>query len=500
MNRPRRAVSTPEELAISQDGLDAGFYVDASPQDGLHSHYGHARSTHYVCSSDAKSISSNSTYDHRSVRSEPIHHHSSMGNSVHSGRRGDPHAIYQTRSEAMYSTRSEPTYQTRKEAIYQSRKEAIYQSRREATYQTRQEALYQSRQEALYQSRQEAMMQQQQQQQHQQHQHRSGRHDREAAPIYEVIDQGTQEKRRLSKPELRQFSREPTVIKLSDHAGRDHEDNVDYPINKMEDEDLGQIQITVKEAYNRDTKDLDRQLDRQGRSGIRTSSKNLTQPKRSQSSSSPEWPPPPDPISAAGGGPMSPEGAQQHGVGFDSSTLKRMLRSLPHENGEDNGDSNVNHTNNNNRAEGRQRGEERVSISRQSTAEAVGPLRQPTTDHQIEQPASLPDMSSMNAGSSRTLPAQQKMSNKSQPQPSSHLDLANAPPTDARPPMPNKPQRYVAGEVEYAAIYRSARSRDSYPDSGVSGMTNDSRSVRSGDSGKSSNGKSSKSQTMPSGE
>ena len=200
---------------------------------------------------------------------------------------------------------------------------------------------------------------------------------------------------------------------------------------------------------------------------------------------------------------MSPEGARQHGVGFDSSTLKRMLRSLPHENGEDNEENDVNHTNNNNRAGSRRSGEtERVSISRQSTAEAVGPLRQPTTDQQIElatQPASLPDMSSMSAGSSRTLPAQQKISNRSQPEPSSHLDLANAPPTDARPPMPNKPQRYVAGEVEYAAIYRSARSRDSYPDSGVSGMTNDSRSVRSGDSGKSSNGKSSKAQTLPTG-
>ena len=147
----------------------------------------------------------------------------------------------------------EATYQSRKEAMCQTCQQAIYQSPKEASYQTRQEALYQSRQEAtrqqqhrepIYQTRQEAA---------------SGEIGA-VQNIYKTIDNDrSNEKQRLSKPELRHFSREPTVLKLTDHAGRDDEDKIEYPINKIED-DLDHIQITVKEAYNKNGMDKDREL------------------------------------------------------------------------------------------------------------------------------------------------------------------------------------------------------------------------------------------------
>ena len=39
--------------------------------------------------------------------------------------------------------------------------------------------------------------------------------------------------------------------------------------------------------------------------------------------------------------------------------------------------------------------------------------------------------------------------------PSCHLDLANAPLTDARPPLAKRPQCYAAGDAEYAQIYKT---------------------------------------------
>ena len=274
--------------------------------------------------------------------------------------------------------------------------------------------------------------------------------------IYETIDHDrNNEKRRLSKPELRQFSREPTVLKLSDHAGRDDEDKIEYPINKIED-DLDHIQITVKEAYNKNGRDKDRELP--NRNGGRKTP--MSPPRKSQSSSSPEWPPPPDPITS----PQTPN--QTGAVPFDSSTLKRMLRGLPN-----------NEQNNGNNNNGEQH-----DAKDQGFHEAT---EQPNVPH---------------VPSSQTHGA--TLSSDGRQVPSSHLDLANAPPTNARPPMPTRPQRYTAGDAEYAHIYKTTgRTRDSYPDSGVSGMTNDSRSVRSGDSGRSrsSDGRSSKSATLPPG-
>ena len=151
------------------------------------------------------------TYDTKIKRGDDTqhqHHQCTMGSSVNAGRRGDPHAIYQTRNEAIYHSKKEATYQSRKEAVHQTCQQAIYQSRKEASYHTRQKALYQSRQEAtrqqqhrepIYQTRQEAA---------------SGGLG-SVQNIYETIDNDrSNEKRRLSKPELRKFSREPTVLKV----------------------------------------------------------------------------------------------------------------------------------------------------------------------------------------------------------------------------------------------------------------------------------------------
>ena len=177
-NRPRRVVSTPEELALNQDAVDAGFIIadDRSPNssgdDGTYRRHGHHRQENPYATApraegqrgqyqDPEGLVGNNTYDRRIIRGDlpqgHQHHQCNMGNSVHSGRRDDPHTIYQTRNEAVYQSKKEAMYQSRKEALYQTRQEATYQSRKEATYQTRQEALYQSRQEAL---------RQQQQQQH----------------------------------------------------------------------------------------------------------------------------------------------------------------------------------------------------------------------------------------------------------------------------------------------------------------------------------------------
>ena len=486
-NRPRRAVATPEELALNQDAVDAGFILpdDRSPNSSgddatYRRHHrqenpygtaprasGHQRGGQYQ---DPRGLVGNHTYDRRIIRGDPQQqeqHQCAMGNSVHSGRRGDPHTIYQTCNEAIYQSKKEAIYQSRKEAMYQTRQEAIYQTRKEATYQTRQEALYQSRQEALIQQHQ------------QQHQHRdpvyqsrqgavsSGGGGGQAAVqnIYETIDNDrSNDKRRLSKPELRQFSREPTVLKLSDHAGRDDEDKIDYPINKIED-DLDHIQITVKEAYNKNGRDKDREL--ASRNGGRKTP--MSPPRKSQSSSSPEWPPPPDPITS----PQTPA-SQTGAVPFDSSTLKRMLRGLPN-NEQNNGNSN--------------------SDEQQSLKDDDNTVKDQGFHEATEQP-NVPHVrsSSLTHGAIPSSDCQHR-------DPRSHLDLANAPPTDARPPMPNRPQRYTAGEAEYTQIYKTTgRSRDSYADSGV-GMTNDSRSVRSGDSGRSrsSDGRSSKSATLPPG-
>ncbi len=491
--RPRRAVSTPEELALNRDAVEAGFILppsggadDRSPNSSgddatyrrhqrVENPYATApRRTDYH---DPKGQLANHVYDRGIIRGDLPHQHqvyATMGNSVHSGKKGgDPHGIYQTRNEAIYQSKREAMYQTRREALYQTRQEAIYQSRKEATYQTRQEATYQTRQEALYQSRQEALYQSRQealrQQQHQQHmqqqyqqQHRDPvyqtRHEAvrgggggggqgAVQNIYESIDHGDRnnEKRRLSKPELRQFSREPTVLKLSDHAGRDEEDKVDYPINKIED-DLDHIQITVKEAYNKDGRDKDRELPSRN-NGRKTP---MSPPRKSQSSSSPEWPPPPDPITS----PQTPA-SQSGAVPFDSSTLKRMLRGLPN-NAEPNGNSSNSENSSGNENNLQQGGE---CVGKPEEAGVARPRdTQPSPQQQLQQ--------------------------QQQHEPR---------------PLPARPQRYTAGEAEYTHVgYKTMSGAHSYPDGAAAA---DSRSVQSGNTARSqSSERASKSATLPPGE
>ena len=247
-----------------------------------------------------------------------------------------------------------------------------------------------------------------------------------------------QTQRRLSKPELRQFSREPTVIRISQLDN--DEAYSKYTINDIRD-GLDQIQIQVKEPSPTPQP--------------KTPKTPLSPPRRSRSSSSPEWPPPPEPI-----GPISPE-TPVNSSGFDSNTLKRMLRSLPESSPENENDE-------------RDHGYQEGTQYQQPRSTASSPIRGATIFQMHGSPKKI------HSG------------------PSSRVDLASLPPTEQRPPIPTKPVRY---SVEYPTDlpYRGARTRDSYPDSGVSGMSHETTgSVKSGDSGRSA--RSSKSATLPPGE
>ena len=243
-----------------------------------------------------------------------------------------------------------------------------------------------------------------------------------------TIQDNLENQRRLSKPELRQFSREPTVIHLHNRSKSTHE----LP-QKMSQEDFRHYLIN-------DVRHVDT-LHRRGKvleTSINGDRSPMSPPRKSLSSNSPEWPSPPDPITV-----ISPEVPTQSA--FDSTTLKRMLRSLPDSSSDVAGQD----------------------IPHEPTSTSSSPIH-----------GNEPEYSQHIA-------------------PKSQMDLSALPHTQARPPIPgNKPQRYpLESDLPYNT---SSRVMDNYPDSGVSGMTNDtSGSVRSGGSGKSRG--SQKSSTLPHG-
>ena len=247
-----------------------------------------------------------------------------------------------------------------------------------------------------------------------------------------TIQDNLENQRRLSKPELRQFSREPTVIHLHNKSKSTHE----LP-QGMSQEDFRHYLIN-------DVRDGDPPARHRGKvleTSINGDRSPMSPPRKSHSSNSPEWPPPPDPIT-----PISPDVPTQ--TAFDSTTLKRMLRSLPDSRSDGGGGGNDNN-------------------HQEPTSTSSSPIH-----------GNEPEYSQHIA-------------------PKSQMDLSSLPHTQGRPPIPgNKPQRYpLETDLPY---HPTSKVRDNYPDSGVSGMTNDTAgSVRSGGSGKSKG--SHKSSTLPHG-
>ena len=242
-----------------------------------------------------------------------------------------------------------------------------------------------------------------------------------------TIEDNIENQRRLSKPELRQFSREPTVIHLHNKTASYN----DYP-QQMTQEDFKHYHINDNVDHPRG-KVLE--------TSINGDKSPLTPPRKSQSSNSPEWPPPPDPIT-----PISPDVPTQ--TAFDSTTLKRMLRSLPD------------------------------SRTESGSSE---PHQEPTSTSSSPIRGTEPEYSQHIA-------------------PKSQMDLSMLPHIQTRPPINPKSQRTTNIEpLETEIPYNiHSHSRMSYPDSGVSGMTNDTTgSVRSGSSNKSKG--SHKSATLPPG-
>lgn len=258
------------------------------------------------------------------------------------------------------------------------------------------------------------------------------------------------EERRWSKTEVRQLSREPTVLKLC-------QDPAASAANQPEEPDYDNLRT------NMDTNDLD-QDQRVGRSGEEYEDRNiLSPPRKSHSSSSPEWPPPPDSLGTA-----TPE---TPGIvsAFDSGTLKRMLQSLPGASPTPTEKDQVFDYNENVR---------QGSVQRQSSSANSSPV------HAAYRP---------NGNCVRDTPLRHPEA--------PHRDLVRVVDNHpmSRPPL--KPQR-ASVELPDSTLERGSkgsRNRDSYPDSGVSVMTNDTTcSLRSGDSGRS--GRSGKSATLPPGE
>ncbi len=400
VSKPRRAVSTPEELAF-QDAVDAGFVDDRSPT-----------------SMDSQSQrSSHGTIDGVSTmpRTGCQSHHpeaKSVFKGIHKPQ-SQP-SVYESTYQTLGSVRRVVPAERMGNNI---QRESIYATvgRRE-----RKEPIS----EPVY---------------------ATVKSVRASDPGYyqstEEVDDNENE-RRLSKPELRQFSREPTVIRISASADNEPE-YTKYPINDLSNDDLGQIQIKMKDSNGP-----------------------LSPPRKSHSSSSPEWPPPPEPIT-----PMSPETPTVLSS-FDSNTLRKMLKNLPDTASFVNGNGSRQGSNRNSGSY------DQANSTGQPRSTSSSPIR--GTQYRNGQP------STQGNGSPRHISSG----------PSSHADLSGAPHTDGRPPIPVRPSNYTAIDC-HDLTYRTAKTRDSYPDSGVGGMETTS-SVKSGDSGRSA--RSAKSATLPPGE
>ena len=136
--------------------------------------------------------------------------------------------------------------------------------------------------------------------------------DQAIADDQDISPEDIYQERRLSKPELRQFSREPTVIRLSAHAGGE---DINYQnVNAAESVTESSAQMRHMNLIRQHSDDHNMPLRAPARKQLSTSSA--------------DWPPPPEPQSDN----QTPD---TPGIvtAFDSDTLKRMLRCLPEQGG-----------------------------------------------------------------------------------------------------------------------------------------------------------------------
>ena len=384
VTQPRRAISTPEELAL-QDAIDAGFVVppggdDRSPSVDSSQRSGHSEGPNTIPRQRPRTTG----YEHH-----PGHHPGPCDYE-------NPYAVSRARPHSDIMGNSVNQQQMPRDLT-----EPIYASVRNI---------------------------------------------REPLPN-QIVDDDTDTNanlpRKLSKPELRQFSREPTVLRIAPEPNGAEQE---YLSQEMKD-DVGQITIQIR--------------DKDGHQP-------LSPPRKSQSSSSPEWPPPPDPIT-----PISPETPAVH-TSFDSNTLRKMLRNLAPS--ETSPDGNTSHT------------ADRGATERGATERGATERGATLTANQPQSTSSSPIRGMHQPGAN---PTPQSRHSTGQ---CSHLDLAHPPAPDGRPPIPARPQSYV---MDCRELSGRARKHD-YPDSGISLTHDNTGSVKSGDSGRSN--RSNRSATLPPGE
>ena len=255
--------------------------------------------------------------------------------------------------------------------------------------------------------------------------------------------------------EVRQFSREPTCIQLSSDSKntsknkelKDEGDYGNFPLNTGK----SAPQLSKSGLCSKQSSESDTNL--------------LSPPRKSHSSSSPEWPPPPESLDE----PNSPYSPSASG-GFDSNTLKRMLQNLPEET-----------------TPSPQYHAERDSVFDYNSLQNVN-QQKPQNGSGYKSPNSHKNKGQYVSEK----PATGKNSSKIM---TSSLDSSEDKLFKLRNP-PVKPTRMGLDNTDLR--YSKTKVRDSYPDSGISGMTNDTAcSVRSGDSGRS--GHSGRSTTLPPG-
>lgn len=268
--------------------------------------------------------------------------------------------------------------------------------------------------------------------------------------------------------EVRQFSREPTCIQLSSHG----EEETTTKVTKTVTESPYATAASVKKAAQENpyttvtkskntTEDTESTIVKKISLNTQPPSKSTTDndsskvgllspPRKSMSSSSCEWPPPPDSLEE----PSSPFSPGLPGA-FDSNTLKRMLQNLP----ECSASPSSQHDNNNGT------GEHPFEFRT---------LPKSNSNHNGKFVSGRPPLSRDNSVNSN-----QHAMIKSAPDTSVYMQQ----PLELKSP-PTKPSRMGLESVDYK--YGKSKMRDSYPDSGISGMTNDTTgSVKSGDSGRS---------------
>ena len=427
--------------------------------------------------------------------------------------------LEQQHREMLEQQHREMLEQQHREMLEQQHRDMMMQQHHEMQLQQQQEIMEQEHQEQLrlqqqqqqqqlqrdqiYMTKQQAQQQQLLEQQLKQQQQRQLQHQM-SDPVDPDHENDSNIRQEQTKQELRQFSREPTCIKL-DEISRS--------------EDLDQIRLSMAEANKR----------------------LLSLPGRQKSTDSADWPPPPD--SAGLSTPPTPGVTQA----FDSQTLRRLLRNLPDgsasPNGLDNqslkafeyepGNDDTLLVRMRDARVDRQQGNRDSGLSGLSGIQDTGMDFSPSPPNE---PDNAKDNSNSNNAkqrdSNRNTHSSTNMSNTNTSgngnannrgrndngnggNGNNNKNLGNnanggnnnngnqANPT-GRPPL--KPQRIPLdqNEVTMRNTNKRGTSRNSYPDSGISMTTggDTSGSIKSGDSGRSSSksgGRSNKCNTLPPG-